>query len=138
MRKVQWNRYPRCPRCFQKHACWGKSGPLKRPHRERLRAVAPRIGHRTLLAASCLGCGKLFQGSDFRRYSRRVNDRRPYLDLRCPNCKWGAKAKLSSPVVIVPNSLKVGDPIHLEASGTLEATTVTIVITADQQSGETA
>jgi hypothetical protein len=93
MRKVRWYRYPRCPRCFREHACWGKTKPLKRPHRERLRAVAPRIGRRTLLAASCLGCGKLFRGSEFRRYSRRLNDRRPYLDLRCGNCKWGAKVK---------------------------------------------
>ncbi len=96
MRRVRWHKYPICPKCFREHACWnpGGSKPLKRPHRERV-AAANRIevGHRTLLAASCLGCGKLFPGSAFRYFPRRLNDRRAYIDRRCPNCKWGAKLK---------------------------------------------
>jgi hypothetical protein len=52
-----------------------------------------RIGRRTLIAATCRGCGKFFSGNTFHRYPRRILDRRPYLDLRCTNCKWGAKVK---------------------------------------------
>lgn len=52
-----------------------------------------RIGRRTLIAATCRKCGKFFQGKVFHRHPRKLSDRRPYLDLRCVNCKWGAKLK---------------------------------------------
>jgi hypothetical protein len=92
MRKVRWDRYPPCPKCFREYACWGRSGPMKRPHRERTR-LGPRIGNRILLAASCLGCGKFIQGNRFDCRPRRRLDIRSYYDLRCGSCKWGAKVK---------------------------------------------
>jgi len=52
-----------------------------------------RIGRRTLVAASCRKCGKFMQGNSFGRHARKLSDPRPYLDLRCVNCKWGAKLK---------------------------------------------
>jgi hypothetical protein len=52
-----------------------------------------RIGGRRLLAASCRKCGKFMQGNKFGRHPRKLSDPRPYLDLRCVNCKWGAKVK---------------------------------------------
>lgn len=96
-RRVRWHRYPICPRCFREHACWNRDAakPMKRPHPERVALLnrGIRIGNRTLLAASCLGCGKLLPGNAFGRHARRRLDIRAYLDLRCPNCKWGAKVK---------------------------------------------
>jgi hypothetical protein len=94
MRKpIAWSCLPRCPKCFKAYICWGKRRPLKRPHAGRVQAIRPQIGSRTLLAASCLKCGKFFQGNQFSRRPRKIRDRRPYLDLRCANCKWGAKVK---------------------------------------------
>jgi hypothetical protein len=51
------------------------------------------LGSRTLLAMSCRRCGILMPGKAFHRYPRRLNDRRPYIDRRCANCKWGASVK---------------------------------------------
>lgn len=51
------------------------------------------IGQRTLLAANCRKCGKFMQGKVFGRHRRNMRDHFPYLDLRCTNCKWGAKLK---------------------------------------------
>lgn len=93
MRKpTQWYRYPRCPKCFRTWECWGRRGAMKRPHKER-RRLGPRIGNRTLLAASCLGCGKLMQGNRIQRRARHWLDIQAYVDLRCASCKWGAKVK---------------------------------------------
>jgi hypothetical protein len=50
-----------------------------------------RLGPRILLAMSCWRCGVLMPGNAFHRYPRKLNDRRPYIDRRCANCKWGAK-----------------------------------------------
>lgn len=52
-----------------------------------------RLGGRILLAATCLKCGKLFQGNRFGRHVRSIRDRIAYVDRRCPDCKWGAKLK---------------------------------------------
>lgn len=47
-----------------------------------------KIGPRTLLAATCMTCGVLAQGVEFKRHKRNKRDKRPYLDLRCRKCKW--------------------------------------------------
>lgn len=68
---------------------------MRKPHRERVqgrRRPIP-IGNRTILAATCLGCGKFMQGNSFGRHARRRLDIRAYVDLRCVSCKWGAKLK---------------------------------------------
>jgi hypothetical protein len=46
-----------------------------------------RAGERTLLAASCNGCGQLRPGTDFPRRVR-GRSKRPYLDLRCRRCQF--------------------------------------------------
>jgi RNase P subunit RPR2 len=51
------------------------------------------LGSRTLLAASCRKCGKLFPGSAFQWRWRNSRDKAAYIDQRCSNCKWGAKLK---------------------------------------------
>lgn len=55
--------------------------------------LAWRLGDRRLLAASCRKCGKLFQGNAFRYHLRNLRDAKPYIDRRCPDCKWGTKLK---------------------------------------------
>lgn len=51
------------------------------------------LGTRTLIAATCYKCGGLFPGDKFGRHYRNVKDKKPYIDHRCTNCKWGAKRK---------------------------------------------
>jgi RNase P subunit RPR2 len=52
-----------------------------------------RLGARTVLAASCRKCGKLFQGNVFGYRFRNKRDRFAYIDQRCVNCKWGWRVK---------------------------------------------
>jgi RNase P subunit RPR2 len=52
-----------------------------------------RLGGRTLLAATCRKCGKLFQGTAFHFHIRNSRDQIAYVDQRCTNCKWGGKVK---------------------------------------------
>lgn len=47
-----------------------------------------RIGTRTLLAATCLRCGRLFQGAEFRYHLRSRKDKHAYVDRRCGSCQW--------------------------------------------------
>lgn len=47
-----------------------------------------RIGGRTVLAATCLRCGTLTQGSAFRYHLRNAKDKRAYIDRRCGACQW--------------------------------------------------
>jgi phage FluMu protein Com len=49
-----------------------------------------RVGVRTLLAATCVRCGRLLAGAKFCRYVR-PGDSVAYLDYRCTACKWGIK-----------------------------------------------
>lgn len=51
------------------------------------------LGGRTVLALSCWRCGKLFQGNKFGYHVRNAKDKRAYIDRRCVDCKWGARAK---------------------------------------------
>lgn len=51
------------------------------------------LGNRTLLAASCLRCGKLYSGKTFDWRVRNMRDRHPYIDQRCVDCKWGTRRK---------------------------------------------
>lgn len=46
-----------------------------------------RIGTRTVLALTCLGCGNLAQGPELDRYRRRPEEN-PYVDKRCRPCRW--------------------------------------------------
>lgn len=46
------------------------------------------IGPRTVVAASCLRCGALRDGTAFRRHRRNRRDRIAYIDLRCGECRW--------------------------------------------------
>lgn len=52
-----------------------------------------RLGARTLLAASCRKCGRLFPGATFQFRVRNHRDRHAYIDQRCTNCKWGYRVK---------------------------------------------
>lgn len=56
-----------------------------------------KLGGRALLAASCRRCGKLFPGRVFMRHIRNTKDSVPYIDRRCPDCKWGFKVKGKRP-----------------------------------------
>lgn len=47
-----------------------------------------RLGRRTLLAMTCLKCGKLHQGSEFRYHLRNKKDKYAYIDRRCQKCQW--------------------------------------------------
>lgn len=51
------------------------------------------LGARTLLAMSCWKCGKLLPAGRFGYHTRNQGDKRPYVDRRCVDYKWGAKAK---------------------------------------------
>jgi len=46
------------------------------------------VGTRTLLAATCLSCGILKPGGDFKRHKRNKRDKVAYIDRRCSQCKW--------------------------------------------------
>jgi RNase P subunit RPR2 len=52
-----------------------------------------QLGGRSLIAASCRRCGKLFSGKSFHRHWRNGRDKAPYIDRRCPDCKWGSRVK---------------------------------------------
>jgi len=52
-----------------------------------------RLGSRTLLAASCIRCGRFLPGSQFHWHVRNRRDSKAYIDRRCPDCKWGVKVK---------------------------------------------
>lgn len=49
------------------------------------------LGGRTLLAMTCWKCGILLPGKRFGYHYRNPRDKRPYVDRRCANCKWGMK-----------------------------------------------
>jgi len=51
------------------------------------------LGERTLLAMTCWRCGKLLPGNKFHYHVRNNRDKRPYVDRRCANCKWGLRVK---------------------------------------------
>lgn len=51
-----------------------------------------RIGPRMVVAATCLKCGELFSGHRFGRHIRKAGEV-PYIDRRCPDCKWGLRVK---------------------------------------------
>ena len=46
------------------------------------------LGNRTLLAATCVACGHLKQGTEFDRYKRKPTER-AYIDRRCRKCRFG-------------------------------------------------
>ncbi len=46
------------------------------------------VGGRTVVAATCLRCGHLRDGSEFKRHIRNRRDRVAYIDRRCGQCKW--------------------------------------------------
>lgn len=56
-------------------------------------SAAWTLGGRRLVAATCLRCGKMFEGKVYGRHVRKLRDSRPYIDRRCTNCKWGARVK---------------------------------------------
>jgi RNase P subunit RPR2 len=58
-----------------------------------VKARALALGGRTLLAMTCRRCGNLLPGKAFGFHLRNLRDKRPYVDRRCTNCKWGLKAK---------------------------------------------
>lgn len=47
-----------------------------------------RIGARTVVAATCLRCGRFTQGSVFRWHRRNARDSKAYIDRRCGTCQW--------------------------------------------------
>lgn len=51
------------------------------------------LGTRTLIAATCWGCGKFLPGSMFGRHVRNHRDRSAFIDRRCSNCRWAAKVR---------------------------------------------
>ena len=46
-----------------------------------------------MLAMTCWRCGKLLPGNKFHYHVRNNRDKRPYVDRRCANCKWGLRVK---------------------------------------------
>lgn len=58
-----------------------------------MRRWALALGGRRLLAMSCWRCGKLLPGNKFGYHYRNFKDKRPYVDRRCVDCKWGLKLK---------------------------------------------
>lgn len=53
-----------------------------------------QLGPRTLLAATCYGCGVLLPGEKFKRHLWNVRDSVSYVDRRCTSCKWGVWANV--------------------------------------------
>lgn len=51
-------------------------------------SAAHRIGNRTLLAMTCVICGRLRSGQEFERYQRKATDKHLYFTRRCRPCRW--------------------------------------------------